>query len=182
MDNNIENQLNNFQEKNNEQIEDELQKAYKQAEQISLIPLLKLIYKTTKLDLYKDYKLKYKLSSKESIELKGGEIIMSNENKKIKVYLDVVDKNYNLTNSINDCRILSENVYDLNKEPNEPLKKQIIYIITLLTQSIKIVFDNLKNKYKELTEYNLTLSDNTTVYLYYELEYRICVLFKEVIE
>ena len=92
------------------------------------------------------------------------------------------NKNYNLTNSINDCRILSENVYDLNKEPNEPLKKQIIYIITLLTQSIKIVFDNLKNKYKELTEYNLTLSDNTTVYLDYELEYRIGVLFKEVIE
>jgi hypothetical protein len=179
---NIENQLNKFQEKSNKEIEEELQKAYKNAEQFSLIPLLKLIYKTTKIDLYKDFKLKYKLSSKDSIELKGGEIIMSNDNKKIKVYLDLVDKNYNLTNSINDCKLLSENVYDLNKEPNEPLKKQIIYIITLLTQSIKIVFDNLKNKYKELTEYSLTLSDNTTIYLDYELEQRIGVLFKEIIE
>jgi hypothetical protein len=179
---NIENQLNKFQEKSNKEIEEELQKAYKNAEQFSLIPLLKLIYKTTKIDLYKDFKLKYKLSSKDSIELKGGEIIMSNDNKKIKVYLDLVDKNYNLTNSINDCKLLSENIYDLNKEPNEPLKKQIIYIITLLTQSIKIVFDNLKNKYKELTEYSLTLSDNTTIYLDYELEQRIGVLFKEIIE
>lgn len=179
---NIENQLNHFQNKSNAEIESELQKAYKNAEQFSLIPLLKLIYKTTKIDLYKDFKLKHKLSSKESIELKGGEILMTKDNKKIKVYLDLVDKNYNLTNSINNCNLLSENVYDLNKEPNEPLKKQIIYIITLLTQSIKIVFDNLKNKYKELTEYNLTLSENTTIYLDYELEQRIGVQFTEVIE
>lgn len=179
---NIENQLNHFQNKSNAEIEAELQKAYKNAEQFSLIPLLKLIYKTTKIDLYKDFKLKQKLSSKESIELKGGEILMTKDNKKIKVYLDLVDKNYNLTNSINNCNLLSENVYDLNKEPNEPLKKQIIYIITLLTQSIKIVFDNLKNKYKELTEYNLTLSENTTIYLDYELEQRIGVQFTEVIE
>jgi NADH:ubiquinone oxidoreductase subunit E len=48
---NIENQLNKFQEKSNKEIEEELQKAYKNAEQFSLIPLLKLIYKTTKIDL-----------------------------------------------------------------------------------------------------------------------------------
>jgi len=68
---NIENQLNQFQNKSNAEIEAELQKAYKNAEQFSLIPLLKLIYKTTKIDLYKDFKLKHKLSSKDSIELKG---------------------------------------------------------------------------------------------------------------
>ena len=34
----------------------------------------------------------------------------------------------------------------------------------------------------ELTEYNLTLSENTTIYLDYELEQRIGVQFTEVIE
>lgn len=179
MEDQIEKQLDNFKNKN---IDEELQKAYKNAEQFSLIPLLKLIYLTTKIDLYKEFKLKCKLSSEKSKDLKSGEIIMSKENKKIKVFLDIVDSDYNLTTTINECNLLSENIYDLNKESNESLKKQIIYIITLLSQSVKVVFNSLKNKYQELTEYNIILSENTTIYLDYELNKRIGVKFQEVIE
>jgi len=179
MEDQIEKQLDNFKNKN---IDEELQKAYKNAEQFSLIPLLKLIYLTTKIDLYKEFKLKCKLSSEKSKDLKSGEIIMSKENKKIKVFLDIVDSDYNLTTTINECNLLSENIYDLNKESNESIKKQIIYIITLLSQSVKVVFNSLKNKYQELTEYNIILSENTTIYLDYELNKRIGVKFQEVIE
>jgi hypothetical protein len=179
MNNEIDKHLEHFK---NKDIDEELQKAYKNAEEFSIIPLLKLIYLTTKIDLYKEFKLQCKLSSKKSKELKSGEILLENINKKIKVYLDIVDKNYNLTNSINDCKLLSENIYELNNEPNENLKKQIISIITFLTQSIKVVFDSLKNKYQELTEYDLMLSDNTTIYLDYDLDLRIGVKFEEIIE
>lgn len=197
MSNEIDKQLEYFK---NKDIDEELQKAYKNAEEFSIIPLLKLIYLTTKIDLYKDFKLPCKLSSEKSKELKSGEVLLTKENnlpvgqsgtettelfrvnKKIKVYLDIVDKNYNLTNSINDCKLLSENIFELNNEQNENLKNQIISIITFLTQSIKVVFDSLKNKYQELTEYNLMLSDNTTIYLDYDLDFRVGVKFEEIIE
>lgn len=175
---NIENQLSEFKNKTNEEIEQELLKAYKNAEQFSLIPLLKLIYLTTKIDLHKEFKLKYKLNSKDFDKLKAGEIIMTNNDKKVKVYLDIVDKYYNLSNTLNDCNILSDNVIDLNNESNEQLKNQIIYIITILTQAAKVVFDELKTKYKELTEFNLTLSENTTIYMDYELDKRIGIKFE----
>jgi hypothetical protein len=175
MSNDIEKQLDYFKNKN---IEEELQKAYKNAEQFSLIPLLKLIYLTTKIDLHREFKLKHKLSSEKSNTLKGGEILMTKDKKNIKVYLDIVDKDYDLLDSINNCQLLSENVFNLANEPNDSLKNQIISIITFLTQSIKVVFDSLKNKYQELTEYNLTLSENTTIYLDYELLNRIGVKFE----
>jgi len=175
---NIENQLSEFKNKTNEEIEQELLKAYKNAEQFSLIPLLKLIYLTTKIDLYKDFKLKYKLNSSDANKLKAGEVIMTKDNKKVKVYLDIVDKDYNLSNTLNSCEILSENIINLNNETNEQLKNQIIYIITLLTQAAKAVFDQLKTKYKELAEFNLTLSENTTIYLDYELNKRIGIKFE----
>jgi len=197
MSNEIDKQLEYFK---NKDIDEELQKAYKNAEEFSIIPLLKLVYLTTKIDLYKDFKLPCKLSSEKGKELKSGEVLLEKENnspvresgtettelfrvnKKIKVYLDIVDKNYNLTNSINDCKLLSENIFELNNEPNENLKNQIIGIITFLTQSIKVVFDSLKNKYQELTEYDLMLSDNTTIYLDYDLDFRVGVKFEEIIE
>ena len=175
MSNDIEKQLDYFKNKN---IEEELQKAYKNAEQFSLIPLLKLIYLTTKIDLHREFKLKHKLSSEKSNTLKGGEILMTKDKKNIKVYLDIVDKDYDLLDSINNCQLLSENVFNLANEPNDSLKNQIISIITFLTQSIKVVFDSLKNKYQELTEYNLTLSENTTIDLDYELLNRIGVKFE----
>lgn len=179
---NIENQLADFKNKSDEEIEQELQKAYKNAEQFSLIPLLKLIYLTTKIDLYKDFKIKHELNSEEGKKLKAGEIIMTNNNKKVKVYLEIVDKYYNLSNTLNNCDVLTKDVIDLNNEPNEQLKNQIIYIITLLTQSAKAVFDELKNRYKELTEFNLTLSENTTIYIDYEIEQRIGIFFEVVNE
>jgi hypothetical protein len=40
----------------------EIKEAYKNAETFTLIPLLKLIYHTTNIDLSKDYKLKIPLS------------------------------------------------------------------------------------------------------------------------
>lgn len=163
-------------------INNEIINAYKNAEQFSLLPLLKLIYITNNLNLSSDYKLLYDLSNENSNNLKPAEIIMSKDNKKIKVYLGIVNKSYDLLNSINQCNLLSENITNLNEEPNEALKKQIIYTIMLLTQYAKIIFDSLKNKYQELTEYNLVLSDNTTIYLDYNLDKRIGVIFEEIIE
>lgn len=183
MSNNFENDLENNLDKikNNNvsnDIDKELQKAYKNAEQLSLIPLLKLIYLSTNINLYEEFKL----SIDNSHILKSGEIIMTNENKKIKVYLGIVEKEYDLDYSLNKCKILSDKIDKLKNETNTNLQKQIINIITLLTHSISIVFNQFKNKYKELTEYNISLDTNTTVYLDYDLDKRIGVIFEEIIE
>ena len=66
-------------------------------------------------------------------------------------------------------------------EINEVTKKQIIGILSYLTQSCLSIFNNLKSKYKELIEYNIVLDDNTTIYLDINNSKRIGIVFQNFI-
>jgi hypothetical protein len=167
----------------NEELDNKILEAYKNAENLSLIPLLKLIYKTSKIDLSDKYQISKAISSLNELELsdlKSGEITLSNGSNNIKVYLDLVDRSYNLMSTLKKCDVLSDNVTNLVDEPNENLKNQLIQVITYLTQSIRITFDSLKNSQQELVEYNLLLDGNTTMYLDYDLETRIGIVFEQI--
>jgi hypothetical protein len=162
--------------------DDDIIKAYKQAEDMTLIPVLKLIYSTTKIDYSKDFKIKIPFSSNKSKDILTGEIEISkinNPNIKYKIYLDLVDRYYDLNEELIKNNILSNGVTTLIDETNEELKQQLIQIITYLTQSAKIVFDNLKNKYTEIIEYSINMDQNTTIYLDYENETRLGIKIKQ---
>jgi hypothetical protein len=181
-DNNIDdinNQLEDFSKKISEH---EFMEAYRQAEQLTLIPILKLIYETTKIDLSKDFKIKIPFSSNKSKEIPIGEIELNkldNNNIKYKIYLDLVDTNYDLNQELINYNILSYDILQLSEEPNEALKSQLIQIITYLTQSAKLIFDGLKNKYTEIIEYNIEMDNNTTIYLDYNISKRLGVKIKK---
>jgi hypothetical protein len=165
-------------ENNNTEIDKKIQDAYAQAEQVALIAVLKLIYGTTKIDLYKDFKLEFPLSSSKSINIKCGELILTNSNSnKCKVFLDIVDKDYDFMDTYCKTNINIPKVESFN-EINEGTKKQIIGILSYLTQSCLSIFNNLKSKYKELIEYNIVLDDNTTIYLDMENSKRIGIIFQ----
>lgn len=47
-----------------------------------------------------------------------------------------------------------------------------------MTQSCLVIFNKIKDSNDELLEYNLTLDNNTTIFIDYELNKRIGILFK----
>ncbi len=161
--------------------DDELLQAYRQSEQLTLIPILKLIYETIGLDLSKDYSINIPLSALESKNIPIGEIEINKINNpdiKYKIYLDLVDKNYDLNNELQNCKILSDGCNNLMDETNKELKNQLIQIITYLTQSAKIVFDSLKKKYIDIIEFNIQMDNNTTIFLDNNIDLRLGIKFK----
>ena len=66
-------------------------------------------------------------------------------------------------------------------QSSSQLKKPINSLEKVYDQGTKWrthVNNQLKTKYKELAEFNLTLSENTTIYLDYELNKRIGIKFE----
>jgi hypothetical protein len=180
MTDSIDDQLDNISNKISDQ---EFIEAYKHAEQLTLVPILKLIYTTIKVDYSKNFKIKIPLSSNKSKEIPIGEIEINkinNPNIVYKIYLDIVDKFYDLDLELMNNNILSDNINTLSDETNEQLKKQLIDIITYLTQSAKLVFDHLKNQYTEIIEYNIKMDTNTTIYLDYEIDKRLGIKIKKI--
>jgi len=162
---------------NNEDIDNKLLEFYKNAEHISIIPLLKLIYLTTEIDLSDKYKLQYSIKSKESENLIAGELIFSNNEKKYKIYLDIVNKDYDLLDSLNELKICENNI-DTFDDLEDSIKNPLISAISFMTQACLVIFNKLKDSNEELLEYNLTLDNNTTIYIDSLLEKRIGIVFK----
>lgn len=164
--------------------DEDLMQAYLQSEHLVLIPILKLIYATIKIDYGKDFKLKIPLSSNNSTKIPiNGLIINKNDdsiesNIKYKIYLDLVDKDYDLDNELLEINLLSKDIKNLINEPNEQLKNQLIQIITYLTQSAKIVFDKIKKKYSEVLEYHIDIDHNTTLFLDSDINKRLGIKFQ----
>ena len=173
----------------NTKIDEKLIEHYKNAEHVSIVPLLKLIYMTNGLDLSDEYKLKYSLKSEDSKKLTAGELVLSNNKKKIKISLDIVDKEYDLLDSINKINIFQDHIdtlqisEDENKENEDnmnetvKIKQALISSISFLTQACLVCFNMLKSNNKNLLEYNLTLDNNTTIYLDNKLDTRIGIVF-----
>jgi hypothetical protein len=190
MSNAIDNQLDEISKKITDK---EIEEAFKGAEAFALIPILKLIYHTTQIDYSKEFKIKIPFSSKKANLIPIGEIEINetefnkltvneqNENISVsyKLYLDLVDSTYDLNKTLIDNNLLSPDILSLNDEPNDKKKDQLIQIITFLTHSAKLIFDSLKNKYSELVKYEITLDQNTSIYLDHEKPLRLGLNIKK---
>jgi hypothetical protein len=190
MSNAIDNQLDEISKKITDK---EIEEAFKGAEAFALIPILKLIYHTTQIDYSKEFKIKIPFSSKKANLIPIGEIEINetefnkltvneqNENISVsyKLYLDLVDSTYDLNQTLIDNNLLSPDILSLNDEPNDKKKDQLIQIITFLTHSAKLIFDSLKNKYSELLKYEITLDQNTSIYLDHEKPLRLGLNIKK---
>ena len=69
-------------DKNNEEIDNKLLEFYKNAEHISIIPLLKLIYLTTEIDLSDKFQLQYSIKSKERFVQQRRSVITNGRKRK----------------------------------------------------------------------------------------------------
>jgi len=190
MSNAIDNQLDEISKKITDK---EIEEAFKGAEAFALIPILKLIYHTTQIDYSKEFKIKIPFSSKKANLIPIGEIEINetefnkltvneqNENISVsyKLYLDLVDSTYDLNQTLIDNNLLSPEILSLNDEPNDKKKDQLIQIITFLTHSAKLIFDSLKNNYSELFKYDITLDQNTSIYLDHEKPLRLGLNIKK---
>lgn len=166
------------------QIDDKLLEHYKNAEHVSIVPLLKLIYLTNGTDLSNKYKLKYSLTSSDIDKLTAGELVLSNGIKKIKISLGIVEPGYDLLESINTKKLFSSDIDtlyvpedDKSNDNDTKLKKTIVSAISFLTQACLVCFNMIKDNNKDLLEYNLTLDHNTTIYLEHSLNKRIGIVF-----
>lgn len=166
------------------QIDDKLLEHYKNAEHVSIVPLLKLIYLTNGTNLSNKYKLKYSLTSSDIDKLTAGELVLSNGIKKIKISLGIVEPGYDLLESINTKKLFSSDIDtlyvpedDKSNDNDTKLKKTIVSAISFLTQACLVCFNMIKDNNKDLLEYNLTLDHNTTIYLEHSLNKRIGIVF-----
>lgn len=171
-------------EETKKQIDDKLLEHYKNAEHVSIVPLLKLIYLTNGIDLSDKYKLKYSLTSSNIDKLNAGELVLSNGIKKIKISLGIVEPGYDLLESINNKKLFSSDIDtlcvpedDKSDDNDTKLKKTIVSAISFLTQACLVCFNMIKDNNKDLLEYNLTLDHNTTIYLEHSLNKRIGIVF-----
>lgn len=171
-------------EETKKQIDDKLLEHYKNAEHVSIVPLLKLIYLTNGTDLSDKYKLKYSLTSSDIDKLNAGELVLSNGIQKIKISLDIVEPGYDLLESINTKKLFSSDIDtlyvpedDKSNDNDTKLKKTIVSAISFLTQACLVCFNMIKDNNKDLLEYNLTLDHNTTIYLEHSLNKRIGIVF-----
>lgn len=162
---------------NKEDVDKKLLEFYKNAEHISIIPLLKLIYLTTEIDLSEQFKLQHSIKSKESENLIAGELLFSNNEKKYKIYLDIVDKNYDLLDSLNTLNLCENKIVTID-DLEDSIKNPLISAISFMTQACLVIFNKLKDSNEELLEHTLSLDNNTTIYIDSLLEKRIGVVFK----
>jgi hypothetical protein len=162
---------------NKEDVDKKLLEFYKNAEHISIIPLLKLIYLTTEIDLSEQFKLQHSIKSKESENLIAGELLFSNNEKKYKIYLDIVDKNYDLLDSLNTLNLCENKIVTID-DLEDSIKHPLISAISFMTQACLVIFNKLKDSNEELLEHTLSLDNNTTIYIDSLLEKRIGVVFK----
>lgn len=171
-------------EETKKQIDNKLLEHYKNAEHVSIVPLLKLIYLTNGTDLSNKYKLKYSLTSSDIDKLNAGELVLSNGIKKIKISLGIVEPGYDLLESINTKKLFTSDIDtlyvpedDKSDDNDTKLKKTIVSAISFLTQACLVCFNMIKDNNKDLLEYNLTLDHNTTIYLEHSLNKRIGIVF-----
>lgn len=162
---------------NKEDVDKKLLEFYKNAEHISIIPLLKLIYLTTEIDLSEQFKLQHSIKSKESENLIAGELLFSNNEKKYKIYLDIVDKNYDLLDSLNTLNLCENKIVTID-DLEDSIKNPLISAISFMTQACLVIFNKLKDSNEELLEHTLSLDNNTTIYIDSLLEKRIGIVFK----
>lgn len=140
------------------QSEEQLQEAIKNAQSFSLIPILIILREVTGVDF----------SNKVGVDInaKPGTIEIKSEDKKIEVGLSVVDSNYNIMDSFNECGLYKERINSF-LDIEGPIKEQLIELISFLLKCALLCFNELKNNdlQMEITEHQLDMDENTRLYI-----------------
>lgn len=141
--------------------EETLTKALQNAQSLTLIPVISLIKDNLGIDV----------SNKVGIDVSKTEYgkinIQTPAGKNINVSIAVVDSNYNIMESYNNsglCNVKVDSFEDL-KVVSEEFKEKTIEIISYMLNCCLIVFNNLKNDITELVEYQLTMDNNTKLFI-----------------
>lgn len=159
----------------------DIENVFTNAEKFTLIPLLKLINHTTNINYSESFNIEPSNLENSPIS----EILIKpnkddlNQNQ-YKIYLDLIDSDYDLDTLLIQNNLLSDGVMSLTTETNINKKDQILQIITFLIHSAKLTFENLKNKFSDLLEYNIMLDNNTTIYLDYNKPLRLGINIKQI--
>lgn len=144
---------------------DQLIKAVRNAQSLSLIPILQLIKNTVGVDY--SSKLGVDINTKTSTIS-----ISSKDDKKINVFLSLVDEKYNIMDSFNDCGLYHKNINTFLDIEEEHIKQQTIELISYLMKCVLLTFNNIKNgdlKYN-ISEYQIEMDENTKIYMLTDME------------
>jgi len=139
---------------------DQLIEAVKNAQSLALIPLLRLIKNTLSVDY--SSKLGVDINSKTS-----NITISSKDNKKINVYLDLVDERYNIMDSFNNCGLYHKHLNSFLEIEEENIRHQTIELVSYLMKCVLLTFNNMKNgdlKFN-ISEYQIEMDENTKIYI-----------------
>ncbi len=154
-------------------VEADLKKHADQIEGFTLIPLIKLIYNTNNNLNYSNYYGLNQDVSNDNFNLQNEifiiyEDINTNKKKKLVIYLDIVDKDYDLFSSLTEFEYFKGGWFnDLNslKDKNEKFYNSLVNTLSYVLFGIKIMFSNIKERHIELGEYLINISNNTTIFL-----------------
>ena len=142
--------------------QEQLNKLLDQSYHFASLPLIKLIKNTINIDLIDKMFLPGKILQK-TAEI---EFHKPGEDKKWILYLDIVNNDYNLNFG--------------PFENNEEAKKSLIDQCLRLVSFAQILFEQIRNKTKELLEYQLILDHNSTLYLDIKNKKRIGIRFESI--
>jgi len=136
-----------------------LRDAIRNAQSIATIPILKLLKNVVGVDM----------SNKIGVDItkQPSDItISSKDGKKIKVYLDIVDGDYSITESFNSTGMHSVHINSFTELEGE-LKENIIELVSYMLKCALLTFNNLKKNdlQLEIIEYQLSMNENTLIYI-----------------
>jgi hypothetical protein len=132
--------------------EEQLQEAFKQAQSLALIPVLKLLADCTGVDM----------SNKVGVNLDTlpGHISISNDKIKFKAWLDIVPNDYNILDNFNESGIYEKKL-DTFKDD------EMCNVITHILKCAFVVFNQLRSESLalEIAEHQLNMDDQTCLHL-----------------
>lgn len=155
-----------------EQGVENLIQAARTAESIALIPVLNIIRETTGLDLSTDYGVDTSIAPG-CVELK------KKDGSVIHCRLAVVERSYDFlsTLSMHEGFHGVKTMDDIHSEDDCDVKQLVIEVVSHLCRCALFVFNNVRNKYVEITDLHLQMSDNTTLYISKEDDMNLGIVF-----
>lgn len=151
---------------------DDLIRAAQTAESIALIPVLTLIRDIVGVDVSADYGVKLD-AMPGCVELK------KNDGSVLRCKLAIVERSYDFltTLSMHDGFKGVKTMDDIQSVDDFDVKKLIIDVISHVCNCALFAFNNVRNKYVELADLHLQMSNNTTLFISTEDEMNLGVIF-----
>jgi hypothetical protein len=114
--------------------------------------------------------------------------IMSKDNKKVNVFIEVVDDEFNIMDSFNESEIYHKKINTFLDIEEKPMREQTIELISYLMKCCLLTFNNLKNgelKYN-ISEYQIETTVDTKIIILSDMEDKenerkyLSVVFKKI--